>query len=88
MFDDAGVLVDVVKWDGAAEYAVPFAFAKFNGANVDIRRVVAGQNASPASFIAEHADRITHLHIKDRRLNRGPNACSARATRRFARSRN
>lgn len=59
---------------GTAEYAAPFASAKFNGANVDIGHFVAGQNTSPASFIAEHASRITHLHIKDRRRNNGPNA--------------
>lgn len=59
---------------GTAEYAAPFAFAKFNGANVDIGHFMAGHNSSPAAFIAEHAARITHLHIKDRRRNNGPNA--------------
>lgn len=130
MFDEAGVLIEIVKWDGVfqmtddeldyifqvskalgaralsteigtvdqtrrvgqfadkhqlfigyhghastgtAEYAAPFAFAKFNGANVDIGHFVAGQNTSPAPFIIEHASRITHLHIKDRRRNNGPN---------------
>ncbi len=58
---------------GIADYAAPFASAKFNGANVDIGHFVAGWNTSPASFIAEHAARITHLHIKDRRRDNGPN---------------
>jgi sugar phosphate isomerase/epimerase len=58
---------------GVADYVAPFASAKFNGANVDIGHFVAGSNTSPAPFIAEHAARITHLHIKDRRRNNGPN---------------
>jgi sugar phosphate isomerase/epimerase len=58
---------------GAAEYAAPFALAKFNGANVDIGHYIAGHNTSPAPFIIEHASRITHLHIKDRRRNNGVN---------------
>lgn len=58
---------------GVAEYSAPFAAAKFNGANVDIGHFIAGQNASPAAFIAQNASRITHLHIKDRRRNNGPN---------------
>jgi hypothetical protein len=130
MYEDAGVLIEIVKWDGvfnmsdgeldyifqlskalgakaisteisdvdrtkrvgqfadkhrlfigyhghattgAADYAAPFTSARFNGANVDIGHFIAGQNTSPAAFIAQHADRITHLHIKDRKLNEGPN---------------
>ena len=50
-----------------------FSFAKFNGANVDIGHFVAGNNGSPVAFIKQHHDRITHVHIKDRKLNNGPN---------------
>lgn len=50
-----------------------FSLAKFNGANVDIGHFVAGNNGSPVAFIKQHHDRITHVHIKDRKLNNGPN---------------
>ena len=50
-----------------------FALAKFNGANVDIGHFVAGNNISPAAFIKKHHARITHVHIKDRKKNGGPN---------------
>lgn len=130
MYEDAGVLIEIVKWDGVfqmsddeldyifqlskavgaralsteigdveqtrrvgqfadrhrtmigyhghaetgtADYAAPFSSATFNGANVDIGHFVAGHNTSPGPFIAEHASRITHLHIKDRRRDNGVN---------------
>lgn len=48
-----------------------FALAKFNGANVDIGHFIAGLHYSPVEFIKKHHDRITHIHIKDRKM-RGP----------------
>lgn len=50
-----------------------FALAKYNGANVDLGHFVAGNNTSPVPFIREHHERITHVHIKDRKLHNGPN---------------
>jgi sugar phosphate isomerase/epimerase len=50
-----------------------FSLAKFNGANVDIGHFVAGNNESPVPFIKEHHARITHVHLKDRKKNKGPN---------------
>jgi sugar phosphate isomerase/epimerase len=50
-----------------------FSLAKYNGANVDLGHFVAGNNTSPAPFIKEHHDRITHVHIKDRKMHNGPN---------------
>ncbi len=50
-----------------------FALAKFNGANVDIGHFVAGNNVSPAAFMKKHHARITHVHIKDRKKENGPN---------------
>jgi sugar phosphate isomerase/epimerase len=41
--------------------------------NVDIGHFLAGNNTSPLPFIIEHHDRITHVHVKDRKLNNGPN---------------
>lgn len=50
-----------------------FAQAAFNGANVDIGHFVAGNNTSPVPFITRHHARITHVHVKDRRMHEGPN---------------
>src|SRR2546430_2646633 len=47
--------------------------AKFNGANVDLGHFVAGNNTSPVPFIKEHHARITHVHVKDRKMHDGPN---------------
>jgi len=40
---------------------------------VDIGHFVAGNNTSPVPFIKQHHDRITHVHIKDRKMNEGKN---------------
>lgn len=50
-----------------------FALAKYNGANVDLGHFVAGNNTSPVPFITKHHDRVTHVHLKDRKYNNGPN---------------
>jgi len=50
-----------------------FALAKFNGANVDLGHFVAGNNTSPVPFITQYYDRVTHVHLKDRKFNNGPN---------------
>jgi sugar phosphate isomerase/epimerase len=50
-----------------------FSYAKYNGANLDLGHFVAGNNTSPIPFLKQHHDRITHMHVKDRKLNNGPN---------------
>ena len=57
----------------AADFETVFGYATHNGANLDIGHFVAGQNTSPVPFIKQHHDRITHIHIKDRKMNNGPN---------------
>ncbi len=49
-----------------------FALAEYNGANVDLGHFVAGNNMSPVPFITKYHDRVTHVHVKDRRYNNGP----------------
>ena len=50
-----------------------FSYASYNGANVDLGHFIAGNNTSPVPFIERYHDRITHIHVKDRKLNDGPN---------------
>ncbi len=50
-----------------------FAYATHNGANLDLGHFVAGNNTSPIPFLKQHHDRITHIHVKDRKLHEGPN---------------
>jgi hypothetical protein len=58
---------------GPEDWERAFALAKYNGANVDLGHFVAGNNGSPVPFIKEHHERITHVHVKDRKRNNGPN---------------
>ena len=55
------------SWEKAMSYS------RYNGVNLDIGHFVAANNTSPIPFIRQYADRITHLHIKDRKMNNGPN---------------
>ena len=61
----------------AANFEEAFSLAKYNGANLDIGHYVAGGNGSPVEFMTKHHDRITHVHIKDRKWDaatkNGPN---------------
>ena len=45
----------------------------YNGANLDIGHFIAGGHGSPLPFLTEHHARITHVHVKDRKLKNGPN---------------
>jgi sugar phosphate isomerase/epimerase len=54
------------------DWEAAFALAKFNGANVDLGHFVAGNNTSPVPFITKYHDRVTHVHVKDRKFNNGP----------------
>ncbi|HMC78629.1 MAG TPA: TIM barrel protein [Vicinamibacterales bacterium] len=128
-WEDAGVLIDIVKWDGIFDFSddeidyafqlskalgaralsseitigktrrlgqfadkhkmqvgyhghaavspaiweATFAEAKYNAANLDLGHFVAGQNMSPVPFLKRYPDRITHVHVKDRKYCNGPN---------------
>jgi sugar phosphate isomerase/epimerase len=54
-------------WDAALSQS------KYNGINLDIGHYVAGTSSSPIPFIEKYHDRITSMHIKDRKFNDGPN---------------
>ena len=55
------------SWETAMSYS------KYNGINLDIGHFIAGNNKSPVEFLKKYAGRITHVHLKDRKLNNGPN---------------
>ena len=50
-----------------------FAYSKHNGANLDIGHFIAGDHGSPVPFLTKYHDRITHIHVKDRKTNKGGN---------------
>ena len=53
-------------------FARLFAVSRQFKANLDIGHFVGGNNA-PIAFLQEHHDRITHLHLKDRKRDNGQN---------------
>jgi len=48
-------------------------YGKYLGINFDIGHYVAGTNQSPIPIIEKFHDRILSLHLKDRKVNNGPN---------------
>jgi sugar phosphate isomerase/epimerase len=58
---------------GPADWETAFGYAKHNGANLDIGHFIAGNNTSPVPFLKQHHARVTHIHVKDRKLKDGPN---------------
>ena len=46
---------------------------KYLGINLDIGHYVAGTNHSPIPLMEKHRERILSLHLKDRKVNNGPN---------------
>ena len=65
--DDPEAFGAPASWEKAMTHS------KYNGINLDIGHFIAANNTSPIPFMKKYADRITHVHIKDRKMNNGPN---------------
>ena len=72
-------ITDPEAFGGPTSWERSMAFSKFNGINLDIGHFVAGNNVSPIEYIKKHHAKITHLHIKDRKKNNGPNTAFGQA---------
>jgi hypothetical protein len=55
------------SWEKAMSYS------KYNGINLDLGHFIAANNTSPIPFLQKYADRVTHVHVKDKKFNNGPN---------------
>lgn len=44
-------------------------FGPYNDANLDLGHFLVGNKTSPVPFLKEHHDRITHVHVKDRKYD-------------------
>ncbi|MEK7831203.1 MAG: sugar phosphate isomerase/epimerase [Acidobacteriota bacterium] len=56
-----------------SSWETAMAHSKFNGCNIDVGHFTAGNGYTPLEFIKKNHSRITNLHLKDRKINQGPN---------------
>ena len=48
-------------------------WSRYNGVNLDIGHFTAANSTSPTPYLKKWHERVTHLHLKDRKYNNGPN---------------
>jgi sugar phosphate isomerase/epimerase len=57
---------------GPASWETAMSYSPYNGINLDLGHFVAANNTSPIPFLTKYHDRVTHIHVKDRKMNGGP----------------
>lgn len=55
------------SWETAMSYSA------YNGVNLDIGHFLAANSLSPLPYLEKWHERVTHLHLKDRKTDMGPN---------------
>lgn len=55
-----------------ASWETAMSYSPYNGINLDLGHFVAANNVSPVPFLTKYHDRVTHIHVKDRKMNGGP----------------
>lgn len=65
-------LTDPNEFAKPESFAQAMAMSKYIGVNLDIGHFVAA-GYDPIAYLEQHHDRITNLHLKDRKKNNGPN---------------
>jgi sugar phosphate isomerase/epimerase len=65
-------LTDPDEFAKPESFAAAMAMSKYHGINLDIGHFVAA-NYDPLAYIQEHHERITNLHLKDRKIDQGDN---------------
>ena len=68
-----GNVTDPEAFGRPESWETAMSFSKYNGCNVDIGHFVAGNGYAPVEFIKKYHKRISHIHLKDRKKNQGPN---------------
>ena len=68
-----GNVTDPEAFGRPESWETAMSFAKYNGCNVDIGHFTAGNGYAPVEFLKKYHNRISHIHLKDRMKNQGPN---------------
>ena len=65
-------ITDPEAFGNPSSWERSMSYARYNGINLDIGHFVAANNVSPIPFLRQYHDRVTHIHVKDRKMHDGP----------------
>jgi sugar phosphate isomerase/epimerase len=66
-----GNITDPEAFGALSAWERSMEFSKYNGANIDIGHFFAANGFSPAEWIKKNHQRVTHVHLKDRKAKMG-----------------